>query len=78
MFSNLEKNIKDAKNKFKCANCNFSTSSEPGLKTHMAKKHNKISFPQQCTLCDQVLNYLKGYTKLRDPLQEQKIAICKK
>ena len=66
-FSNLENNIEEVKNKFKCEKCKFSTTSEHGLKTHMTKKHKKKdvikSFPHQCTLCDKVLKDLKEYKK---------------
>jgi hypothetical protein len=44
---------------FKCNECEFSTTSEKGLKTHKKKMHDKTkttedcySFPKQCDLCE--------------------------
>ena len=41
---------------FKCEECNFSTSSKQGLRTHEKRKHTKASeqnkFPRSCDLCD--------------------------
>ena len=44
-----------------CDKCDFATNSEAGLKSHTSKEHMKgkenaeIVFPQQSTLCDEIL-----------------------
>ena len=37
----LEKQMVCNENKFKCDQCKFATNSEPGLKSHVSKKHKK-------------------------------------
>ena len=40
---------------FKCEMCDFQTNSKQGLKTHIARKHTKLSnevFPKKCELCN--------------------------
>ena len=65
----IEKLSEENKNKFKCEKCSFATNSENGLKTHVTRKHkNQIEitenkFPQQCSLCDEILNNLRDLKK---------------
>ena len=64
-LAKLEKQVSLKDNKFQCDKCKFSTNSEGGLKSHVSKKHKKvkdnvaITFPQQCDLCDEMLNSSK-------------------
>ena len=61
-LTNLEASIKTREIKYACDKCNFSSNSANGLKTHMTKKHknkretDKSKFPQECSLCDLILN----------------------
>lgn len=46
-------------NNFKCRECDFTTSSRPGLKIHKSKTHSKINFeefPAACNICEKVLD----------------------
>ena len=46
---------KTVSEKIKCAQCEFETISERGLKVHMKRKHagiNTGNYPRQCELCD--------------------------
>ena len=61
----LEKIIKCRDSKFKCKQCEYTTGSEQGLKTHISKKHKptaeSLDFPRSCHLCDKNLQSLKEY-----------------
>ena len=61
----LEKIIKCRDSKFKCKQCEYTTGSEQGLKTHISKKHKpsseSLDFPRCCHLCDKNLQTLKDY-----------------
>ena len=66
-LTNLEKN-REAK--FKCKECKYTTASEQGLKTHVAKKHKTaqkkeemLTFPITCELCDKELRDKKEMVK---------------
>ena len=56
----VETNVKDfEKVILKCTKCDYTTTSENGLKTHMTRKHLKAvknienkSFPRKCDLCE--------------------------
>ena len=47
----------------KCPSCEFTTTSEQGLKVHKKKKHTNQSFLKICSLCDKTF---KTYQKFRD------------
>ena len=56
----VETAMKDIENKFKCNECNFRTSSDQGLKSHITKKHKELNrkeenlkFPRPCDFCDE-------------------------
>ena len=59
----IEKIVKSReKPTFKCQDCEFTSSSEQGLKIHQRKKHNshdttetKEDYPRPCELCDKVI-----------------------
>ena len=61
----LEKIIKCRDSKFKCKQCEYTTGSEQGLKTHISKKHKptaeSLDFPRSCHLCEKNLQSLKEY-----------------
>ena len=61
----LEKIIKCRDSKFKCKQCEYSTGSEQGLKSHISKKHKptteSLEFPRSCHLCDKNLQSIKEY-----------------
>ena len=61
----LEKIIKCRDSKFKCKQCDYTTGSEQGLKTHISKKHKQmegsLDFPRSCNLCEKELESLKEY-----------------
>ena len=61
-LNKLESNIKTDKQNLKCEQCKFTTSSEQGLKTHVAKKHKletktetNVTYPTTCDLCDKTI-----------------------
>ena len=44
---------KKEKEKLKCKECDFTTTSEQGLKTHSKRKHEEIKkYPRSCELCE--------------------------
>ena len=61
----LEKIIKCMDSKFKCKECDYTTGSEQGLKSHVSKKHKpskeSLDFPRSCHLCEKNLTNLKDY-----------------
>ena len=68
-LSDFETSLKTNVKRFKCEKCDFSTTSENGLKTHVTRKHKNPQdntqdiFPKQCSLCDQNVNNKKEMKK---------------
>ena len=61
----LEKIIKSRDSRFKCKQCEYTTGSEQGLKTHKSKKHKQtvdpLDFPRTCNLCEKDVESSKEY-----------------
>ena len=61
----LEKIFNCRDSRFKCKQCDYTTGSEQGLKTHISKKHKQmegsLDFPTSCNLCEKELDCLKDY-----------------
>ena len=68
-LAKLEKQMSFTENKFKCDQGKFATNSEPGLKSHISKKHkkeeevDKYIYPKQCDLGDFICNNSKELRK---------------
>ena len=64
-INNLENNVKNSHRKFKCENCDFTSVTEQGLKSHRSKKHKSaqqeedIEFPTNCNLCEKIIKTSK-------------------
>ena len=75
---------------FKCTECDFSSTSEKGLKTHIKKKHDKtndkectISFPKQCDLCEKTIEnkidlkvHMKTHSYIRSEFKCEECEYC--
>ena len=55
----IKKNTKSTVEQLNCSECEFTTTSKQGLKTHIKRKHTKLNsekYPKKCDLCEMELD----------------------